>query len=68
MYYRYLFKLKKGPTRAAPCKEIRIRESGKLFPLESGIRNAESFACGIRKTAQEIRNPTNEWNPESKLY
>ena len=38
-----------------------------------GIR--EIFACGIRgilgfgirNTAQGIRNPTNEWNPESKF-
>ena len=26
------------------------------------------FACGIRKTAQGIRNPTNDWNPESKFH
>ena len=30
---------------------------------DSGIR--EIFACGIRNTAQGIRNPTKDWNPES---
>ena len=40
---------------------------------ETGMR--ENFACGIRSPgvcnpeyAQEIRNPTNDWNPESKFY
>ena len=44
------------------------------YMRESGIR--EIFACGIRgilgfgfrNTAKEIRNPTNDWNPESKFY
>ena len=38
----------------APCKGIRIPESGKFLHLESGI--LEIFACGIR-------NP-GPWNPE----
>ena len=41
--------------------------------VESGIR--EHFACGIRNpwpynpenTAQGIRNPNNDWNPESRI-
>ena len=44
------------------------------YMREFGIR--EIFACGIRgilgfgfrNTAKEIRNPTNDWNPESKFY
>ena len=44
------------------------------YMRESGIR--EIFACGIRgilgfgfrNTAKEIRNPTNDWNPESRFY
>ena len=39
-------------------KEIRIPESTKFLFVESGILN----------TAQGIRNPTNDWNPESKFH
>ena len=31
--------------------------------MESGI-----LGFGIWNTAQEIRNPTNDWNPESTFY
>jgi len=55
----------------APCKRIRIRESGKFLLVESGIRKiwfVESgiLGFGIRNTAQGIRNPTNPaiWNQE----
>ena len=34
--------------------------------VESEIR--ETFACGIRNTAQGIRNPTNDWNSESMSH
>ena len=47
----------------APCNGIPIPESGKFLPMESGI-----LGFGIRNTAQEIRNPTNDWNPESAFY
>ena len=40
---------------------------------DSGIQ--EIFACGVRNpglgiwnTAQGIRNPTEDWNPESTLH
>ena len=41
-----------------------------------GILNPGNFGCGvrgilgfeIRTTAQGIRNPTNDWNPESKFH
>ena len=38
-------------------------ESGKILLLESGI-----LGLGPRNTAQGIRNPTKDWNLESKLY
>ena len=41
-------------VKFAPSKGIRIPESGKFLPVESGI--LENFACGIR-------NPE-PWNPE----
>ena len=47
----------------APCNGIPIPEWGKFLPLESGV-----LGFGIRNTAQEIRNPTNDWNPESAFY
>ena len=50
----------------APCKGIRIPESGKFLHLESGI--LEIFVWGIRNTGVGIRNPTNNSNPESKLH
>ncbi|CAH3120144.1 unnamed protein product [Porites lobata] len=27
-----------------------------------------NFVCGIRKTVQGVRNPSNDWNPESKFH
>ena len=46
----------------APCKGIRIPESRNFLLLESGI-----LGFGIRNPAIRIRNPTKDWNPESKL-
>ena len=43
--------------------ESGFRNSGNFLPVESGI-----LGSGIRKTAQEVRNPTNDWNPESKFH
>ena len=39
-------------------KRIRIPVSGKFLVVESAI-----FGFGIQNTAQEIRNPTKDWNP-----
>ena len=36
----------------APCKEMRILESGKILLVESGL-----LSFGNRNTAQGIRNP-----------
>ena len=44
-------------------KGIRILEPGKFLLVESGI-----LGFGIRNTAQGIRNPTNDWNPDSKFH
>ena len=41
----------------APCKKIRIPEPGKFLLVESRIWD----------TAQGIRKPGNDWNPESKF-
>ena len=38
-------------------------EAQKIFLLASGI-----LGFGIRNTAQRIRNPSNDWNPESNFY
>ena len=46
-----------------PCKEIWIPESGNFLLVEFGI-----LGLGIRNTAQGIRNPTNDCNPESKFH
>ena len=35
----------------------------KFLLMECGI-----LGFGIRNTTQEVRNPTNDWNPESKFY
>ena len=50
----------------APCKWIRIPKPVKYFLVESGIR--ENCVCGIWTTGQGIRNPTKDWNPESKFH
>ena len=59
-------KKKKRNIQFAPCKGIRILESWKVLLVESEIR--EKFACGIWNTAQRIRNPTSDWNPESRFH
>ena len=53
----------------APCKGIRIPESGNFLLLESGILGfgIRNPALGIRNPALGIRNPTKDWNPESNL-
>ena len=38
-------------------------ESMEFLFVESGI-----LGFGIRNTAQGIRNPANDWNPESKFH
>ena len=38
-------------------------ESWKILLVESGI-----LGFGIWNTAQGIRNPTNDWNSESKVH
>ena len=38
----------------APCKGVRIPDSGNISPAESGI-----LGFGIQAKAQGIRNPTN---------
>ena len=39
-----------------------VRESGKFLLVKSGI-----LGIWIRNTAHGIRNPSNDWNPESKF-
>ena len=57
----------------APRKGIRIPESGKVLLVGSGIReifDTESGiqGFGIQNRAQVLRNPTKEWNPETKFH
>ena len=56
-----------------PRQESRFRNQGKFLCLESVIRKtllveSEILGFGIPNTAQGIRNPTIDWNPESKLH
>ena len=60
-------------TSIVPYKAIWIPESGKILLMESGILEillveSEILGLGIRNTTQGIRNPTKDWNPESKFY
>ena len=50
-------------SEVATCKGIRIPQYGKFLLVESRIRG--KFGSGIRKIAQGIHNPTNDWDPES---
>ena len=43
-----------------PTNSPQVRESGKILHVESGI-----LGIGIQNTAQRIRNPFCDWNPES---
>ena len=57
----------------AQCKGIWIPESSKFLLVEFGIRKKLAvksgiLGFGIRNRAQGIRNPTNEWNPESTFH
>ena len=49
-----------------PCKGIEIPDSVNFLLVESGTRG--SFACGTRDTAQGMRNPTKDQNPESTAW
>ena len=42
----------------------KVGECDKFLLVESGILGLG----GIRNTVQGIRNPTNDWNPESKFH
>ena len=44
-------------------KRTLIPESRKFLPMKSGI-----LVFGIGNAPQGIRNPTNDWNPESKFH
>ena len=50
-------------SRFALCKGVWVPESGKFWLVKAGI-----LGFGIQNTAQGIRNPTEEWNPESKFH
>ena len=45
-----------------PFKGIWIPESGKFLLVDSRILD-----FGMRNTAVAVRNPTNNWNPESNV-
>ena len=47
-------------------RDLRFRNQGNFLLVESGIQG--NFVCGIRKAVQGVRNPSNEWNPESKFH
>ena len=57
-----------------PCKVIRFPESGKFClwnpnsTVEFVLVELEILDLGIRNSAQEVRNPANDWNPESKFH
>ena len=53
----------KRQEKVAPFKGKLILESEKFLLVETGI-----LGSGIRKTAEGIRNPTYDWNPESKFH
>ena len=36
--------------------------------VSAHVRESGILGFGIRNTAQGIRNPTNDWNPESNFY
>ena len=47
-------------SKLAPRKVIQIPECVKFLPVESEILGSR-----ILNLAEEIRNPVNDWNPES---
>ena len=59
----FFFHPKQSFVLFAPCKVMRIPESGKFFLVKSRI-----LGFGIWNTAQGIRNPTKDWNPEAKFH
>ena len=51
-------------SQVALCKRIRILEFGKFCSLNPEL----ILGFGTRNVAQENRNPTKDWNPESKFH
>ena len=43
-------------------------ESENILHVESGILGFGILGFGIRTTVQGIRNPNDDWNPESKFH
>ena len=69
--FSYLWKFSFGEIYLEKPKNLqkfaqikRIQVSGML----EKSRIQENLVCGIRKIAQEFRNPSHDWTPESKFH
>ena len=69
--FSYLWKFSFGEIYLEKPKNLQKFAQIKRIQV-SGIREKsriqENFPCGIRNIAQEIRNPTRDWTPESKFH
>ena len=61
-------------TFFAPCKVIQFQECGEFLLVECRICETNSsvdagiLGFEIHNSAKGIRNPVNDWNPESKFH
>ena len=69
--FSYLWKFSFGAIFHKKPKNLQRFAQSKRIQV-SGIREKsriqENLPCGIRNIAQEIRNPTHDWTPESKFH
>ena len=54
----------------ALCKGIRILDSRKCLLVDRKLESGKIVLAeyGIRNAVQGVRNPSNDWNPESKFH
>ena len=60
-----MFKFNLSQTMKCKKKDFGFQNQGNFLLVESGVQG--NFVCGIRKTVQGVRNPSNDWNPECKF-
>ena len=63
---KVLFKFNLSQTMKCKKRDFGFQNQGNVLLVESGVQG--NFVCGVRKTVQGVRNPSNDWNPKCKFH